>query len=91
MLCRSCGKEMHTRGARRRLVRGENGRKIFIRIGLYWCPKCNIWARELPNDILPFKQYPESVINASNKGLLKDDERYLDGPSEATKMRWKKL
>lgn len=91
MLCRSCGEEMHTRGARRRLVRGENGRKIFIRIGLYWCPKCNIWARELPNDILPFKQYPESVINASNKGLLEDDERYLDGPSEATKMRWKKL
>ena len=85
MVCKYCGNDMHLRGARKRLVRGKNGIKIFIRVDQYWCPKCNKWARELPKDILPFKQYPKSVME------LEDDDRYIDGPSESTRARWRKL
>ncbi len=89
MLCKNCGHELWSRGVRKRLIRGENGIKIWIKVDQFYCRNCKKWSRVLPRDILPFKQYPESVIIGFREGKLEEDERYLDYPCEETKKRWK--
>lgn len=90
MNCKSCNNELVTRGMRKRLIRGENGAKIWIRVDQYYCPNCHKYSRALPSDVLPFRQYPKSVIKAGKEGRLDDDERYEDYPCDLTKKRWKK-
>lgn len=57
-ICPLCGGELQPRGSVKRIIRKENGKKIFVSIKRYSCKKCKHWHRVLPDILLPYKHYP---------------------------------
>ncbi len=88
--CPYCGGELQKRGTVKRTIKFGDCKKIFY-LMRYSCKQCGRWHRELPIDILPYKQYPKEIVEgfASNE-LNNEIEQFLDFPSEASINRWKK-
>lgn len=92
MVCKYCGGELLSRGCVKRLIRGENGSKTQILINRYSCKECGKWCRELPDNVVPFKQYTKDIIDGFVNGdLSNDDIEYEDYPCDMTQKRWRKM
>lgn len=56
-VCPKCGGELRYFDTVDRIVKEFGGRKRHVSIDRYRCKTCRSVHRELPKDILPFKQY----------------------------------
>lgn len=88
-ICPLCGGELQPRGKVKRIIRRENGEKIFVYIARYSCKNCKHWHRVLPDNIVPYKHYPKRIIKGFNDGLYSNEDiEFENYPSESTIKRW---
>lgn len=89
-MCPKCGGELRYFDTVDRLIKVENGKRKHISLDRYRCKQCRSVHRELPNDILPFKQYKASVVSGFTSGELSNDIlEYEDYPCAGTVRTWK--
>lgn len=87
--CPKCGGELKRYGSTKRIVRISYGRCTWIKISRLSCSKCGSIHRELPNYIMPYKQYDSRIIQGVlNGSITYDTIGYEDYPCEMTMNRW---
>lgn len=73
-----------------RTVKTKNGKKSRVRIFRFQCKSCGKVHRELPEDILPYKQYEKEIVEGVREGLISSEVLgFEDYPSESTMDRWR--
>ncbi len=88
-ICPMCGGCLQYYDKVNRLVRGKGGKKRLIKVKRYKCLTCFCIHRQLPNYILPFKQYEaELIIGVIEKLITSETLGYEDYPCELTMKRW---
>lgn len=88
--CPICGEPLAYRDSckRKMLLEGREQRTYLIR--RLKCPSCGRIHRELPDILLPFKQYAAEIIAGVLDGIVtSNDEDDWDYPCEMTMLRWK--
>ena len=89
--CPKCGGELSGYDHVKRKIRVENGERQEILIKRFKCKRCGTIHSELPDTILPYKQYRADIVKGFQAGKLStanlDYENY---PCELTVERWKK-
>lgn len=68
ILCPTCNYEMKIRDSKRRYIKTESGQKIPINLKRYYCSRCNKLHTEIPDIIIPYKQYKKSIIEKVKSG-----------------------
>lgn len=87
--CPSCMGSLRYYDRVSRMVRTKNGETKRIKIRRLKCASCNMIHRELPDYILPFKQYELDIIRGVIEGLITSDTLgFEDYPCEITMRRW---
>lgn len=90
--CPKCGGNLQYYDKVLRIVRTKRGEIIWIKLRRFKCHCCGSVHRELPNYILPYKQYEYELIQGVIDGFITSDTLgYEDNPCETTMIRWKKL
>ncbi len=88
--CPKCGGELQPRGFVMRKIKLGNYEIKKVKVRRFSCRTCGAWHRELPNDILPYKQYSKTIIDGFSKGKLSTDIlEYENFPCDMTVKRWK--
>lgn len=88
--CPKCGGRLKYYDSVRRIVRtkGRITKKVIIR--RMKCEKCGSLHRELPEFLLPYKQYEADVIIGVIEGFITSDTLgFEDYPCEMTMVRWR--
>lgn len=89
-ICPDCGGVLKHYDSVQRVVRTKRRGTKRVKIRRMRCPACGKLHRELPDDILPHKQYEAEIINGVLEGLITSDTLgYEDYPCEMTMIRWK--
>ena len=90
MLCPKCGSgQMRHYDCVWRIVRSRNGKFSRVRISRNKCTFCGAVRRELPDFILPRKQYDAEIIFGVVEGLITSETLgFEDYPCEMTMRRW---
>ncbi|MDR3050713.1 MAG: DUF6431 domain-containing protein [Oscillospiraceae bacterium] len=90
--CPCCsGKDLKHYDTVKRIIRTKAGATTWVRIRRIRCVNCGAVHRELPDYILPYKQYETEVILGVLDGLITSDTLgYEDYPCEMTMSRWLK-
>lgn len=87
--CPKCGGELKYYGKVPRIVRTKNRSTSWVKIRRLRCEKCGSFHRELPDFLLPFKQYEAEVIRGVAEGLITYETLgFEDYPCEMTMLRW---
>jgi len=87
--CPYCGGELKHYDKVERIVRKKGGHKHWVTIRRLRCVDCHKIQRELPDYILPYKQYHSAIIQGVLKGAITSDTiDYEDYPCEMTMRRW---
>lgn len=90
-VCPDCGGELRYKDSVRRILRGRNGVARWIVIRRLICCRCGSVHRELPANVIPYRQYDARVVHYFTNGTLTtDDENYEDYPTDLTVALWKK-
>lgn len=90
LTCPDCGGKLKYYDSVKRIVRIKGGKVRRIKIRRLICTNCGKSHRELPERILPYKQYEAEIINGVIQGTISsDDLEYEDFPCEMTMKRWK--
>lgn len=90
LVCPECGGELKGYDTVKRWKKTTDGKRILVYIPRKRCKKCNKLHRELPDDLVKFKQYEKEVIDGVREGLITPDTLgYQDFPCELTMKRWK--
>jgi len=79
-VCPKCGGELKYYDYVIRTQKFPEGKFRKILLSRMKCRNCKSVHRVIPDDILPYKQYAKSVVEA--------DAEYLDYPSESSVYRW---
>lgn len=88
--CPNCGSVLKYYDKVPRIVRTKNRVTSYIQIRRLKCVGCGTLHRELPDCILPHKQYEAEVVRGVLEGLITCETLgYEDYPCEATMSRWK--
>lgn len=88
-ICPKCGGELKYYDSVKRLVRTKYGNKNKVNIRRFRCRKCNSIHRELPDFILPYKQYEADIIIGVCEGYITCETLgFEDYPCEITMIRW---
>lgn len=91
LICPNCGGDLKYYDKVRRILRTKKRETKRVQIRRLRCSVCGSVHRELPNYILPYKQYETEVIIGVIEGLISPDTiGYEDYPCEATMNKWKK-
>ena len=89
-MCPKCGGEIQRYGKVRRKVLTKYRNSKWITVQRYRCKSCGHVWRDLPDNILPYKQYEREMIEGVREGLIDSDilgfEEY---PCEMTMKRWR--
>ena len=88
--CPNCGGDLKYYDSVKRIVRTKNRltRKMLIR--RLKCERCWRFHRELPDFIIPYKQYEKEVILGVLEGIITSSTfGFEDYPCELTMIRWK--
>ena len=89
-VCPVCGGELIFYDNVSRIVRTKRRETRRVSIRRMQCHICDAVHRELPDYLLPYKQYESEVIFGVREGLITSDTLgYEDYPCEATMIRWK--
>lgn len=92
LLCPRCGGELIYYDCVKRYLRGKYGRRRRVILRRMRCDVCHSIHRELPDYILPFKQYDADIITGVLEGLITfETTGFEDYPSECTVKRWRKF
>lgn len=88
--CVKCGGETIRYGSASRIVRTKNRKTEKIRVQRFKCKVCGMIFRDLPENVVRFKQYERDVIEGVTEGLIDSDVLgFEDYPCEMTMRRWK--
>ena len=88
--CPKCGGQLKYYDSVKRIVRTKYGIKNQVSIRRLRCRKCRALHRELPDFLLPFKQYEAEIILGVIEGLITCDTLgFEDYPCEMTMLRWR--
>lgn len=72
-------------------MRTKNGETSYVHVPRYQCCRCNKIHRQLPESLLPYKQYEKEVVKGVIEGIITSETLgYEDYPCEMTMIRWKK-
>ena len=86
-ICPICGKPMHIKEYRKRIVRLEDGKKYWIKVPRYTCDSCHKICTMLPDFLCQFKHYPIDIIQS----MVEDNNcMEVSNPTDQTVLRWKK-
>jgi hypothetical protein len=91
-VCPLCGSPLKRRDSRRRVHRTAGGKKQWYLINRLKCTnkKCHKLHNELPDCIVPYKQYGEEIIeDVIEEVITPDDLETEDYPCEETMNHWK--
>lgn len=90
LVCPDCGEVLKHYDSVRRIIRTKRRSSKWVTVRRLQCPACGKLHRELPNDILPYKQYETEVIKGVLEDLITSETLgYEDYPCEVTMIRWK--
>lgn len=88
--CPICGGNLKYYDKVKRIVRTKNQVVNYIQIRRFQCEKCCAVHRELPEEILPYKQYEAEIIFGVIEGLITCETLgFEDYPCEMTMNRWR--
>lgn len=89
--CPNCGGGLKHYDSVNRYVRGRRGIKKQVKIRRLRCIKCGKIHRELPELVVPYKQYDAEIIKGVKEGYITPEViGYEDYPCEVTMDRWKR-
>lgn len=89
-ICPKCGGTLEYRDNLHRIVRTRRGVTNWVQIRRLRCTQCGVIHRELPNYILPYKQYEAETVQGVIEGLITPETLgFEDYPCEMTMIRWK--
>lgn len=77
---------MKRRGNKKRTVIHEDGSSQILSLKRYYCEKCNTLHSEIPDIIIPYKQYDRATIEKVRNG----DTSFFTG-DDITIRRWQKI
>ena len=88
-ICSLYGQPLRLYSRVTRIIRGEYGEVNHIKIRRYHCYNCKKVHRELPDNLMPHKQYDAQIIIDFVDGLVStNDLPYENYPCEVTAKRW---
>lgn len=89
-LCPVCGKILHYRDKRRRIIKTSKGETFWCIVRRFKCVSCNRLHTEIPEQLTPYKHYEASAIEDVLDDITDEsDPVTVDGPSEQTIKRWR--
>ena len=89
--CPKCGGELKIYGSVLRIIRTKKRISKWIKLRRFKCVLCGSVHRELPNYLLPYKQYEAEIIIGVVEGIITSDTLgYEDYPCEMNMKRWLK-
>lgn len=89
LICQKCGSHLKYYDSVSRIIRTKGRKTQHIRVRRLRCSKCRAVHRELPEFILPYKQYEAEIIKGVLEGFITPDTiGYEDYPCEMTMVRW---
>ena len=89
LTCPKCGGALKYYDKVKRIVRTKGRTSKRVKIRRLKCVKCGAIHRELPDYILPYKQYEVEVIRGVLEGFITCETLgYEDYPCETTMIRW---
>lgn len=91
IFCSKCGAGTIYYDTVKRTVRTTYGKTYKTCVKRYICTKCRFIHRELPDYLVPYKQYEKPIIDGFILGNLSSDMlEYEDYPCSLTIQNWKK-
>lgn len=88
-ICPNCGGDLKYYDGVYRLVRTKGRISNYVKIRRLRCSDCRCVHRELPDYIVPYKQYEMEVIIGVVEGFITPETRgFEDYPCEMTMLRW---
>ena len=90
--CPKCGGNLKYYDTVFRIVLTKRRRTNRIKLRRFKCRSCGSVHREIPDYILPYKQYETELIRGVLEGFITANTiGYEDYPCEKTMLRWQKL
>ena len=91
-VCPKCGGILKKYDKVKRVVRTKERDSSYIKLQRFKCTNCGSVHREIPENVIPYKQYEAELIRGVQEQLITSDTLgYEDYPCEMTMMRWKTL
>lgn len=89
--CPNCGGDLKYYDSVQRIVRTKGRDTKWVKIRRLQCSICGALHRELPDYILPYKQYEAEVVRGVLEDLITSDTLgFEDYPCEMTMIRWRR-
>lgn len=89
-ICQICGTALKYYDSVLRIIRSKARKTSYIKVPRFRCPHCGEIHRELPDDILPYKQYEAEIIRGVLEGFITcETYGFEDYPCEMTMIRWR--
>lgn len=90
LTCPGCGGALKYYDKVQRIIRSKGRSFKYIEIRRFKCTGCGTIHRELPDDIIPYKQYEAEIIRGVLEGFITSDTLgFEDYPCEMTMNRWR--
>ena len=87
--CPKCGCDLKHYDSVKRIVRTKGGGRYDVKVRRLRCIGCKGLHRELPENILPYKQYESEIIRGVMEGFITPETiGFEDYPCEVTMIRW---
>lgn len=87
--CPICNGELKYYDSISRIIREKYRETEWIKIRRFRCNNCRVLHRELPECLIPFKQYDAEVIFGVVEGIITSETLgYEDYPCEAIMLKW---
>lgn len=88
--CPTCCGDLKYYDKVQRIVRTKGRASKWVELRRFKCVKCGAVHRELPDDILPYKQYEAEVIRGVLEGFITSDTLgFEEYPCDMTMIRWR--
>lgn len=88
--CPDCGGRLKYYDKVSRILRTKGRSTTYVQIRRLRCVDCGKVHREIPDYILPYKQYEAEIVNGVVAGLITCETfGYEDYPCEMTMQRWR--
>jgi hypothetical protein len=89
-ICPDCGGDLKYYDKVQRILRTKGRASKHVIVRRLRCAKCGRVHRELPDYILPYKQYEAGIIKGVLDGRITSDTiGFEDHPCEMTMVRWR--
>lgn len=89
-ICPDCGGKLKYYDRVPRILRTIGRTTTYIQMRRLRCTVCGKVHRELPDSVLPYKQYEAEIVRGVTEGLITCETLgYEDYPCEKTMQRWR--